>query len=384
MEESNLRSVRRLLVLILVVQNLSAKAESIAGKAQMATDIANDSLFLDNPATVFPSRVWISYLRLQHNRKTDVVEADDQTTQSYDAKDLDQALAAVIPMGGGSAVGLTGEFASLDISANNEQSTAQEKFRTRAGSARFIADMTNSLRLGFAYNYKEVQASIGGNFGVGADDRTGYRAGMGGYSVGFFFEGHDSGFGMGYQAPMRGKAEVEGEEKIFSEPGTICADAYYSKPNKTSFGLAMQRHVYKHDDRRIPSTSPENQRRISLNGTDFDQFYYPVQTILAGFDYPIETNVLIRLSLTLEKSVFLFNGDEIPGGNEREESTASGRGLTIAGRYDTSEFKAEVGISELRREAGSISDTRGWFGSGRYEDYESKVRNFFILFSFVN
>ncbi len=361
-------------------------AQLIDGRLRMATDASSTNLFMANPAAVMPNRTWISYVRLTEDREYSYTAGNGQNTDDRESEiaEVDHAFGVLVPLGGGAAFGVTGQFLGTDMESSSESRSeaVDENFRRRMGSIRAIVDLTPVLRFGFEYRMTEVRAQVRGSFNVSAQDSTRYLGRVAGYALGLFYEANNMGLGVSTAPAMRGKAEVEGEEKVITEPGALAIDAYF-KQGAYVYGIAAERRNYQRDERAEAATSPNDQRTMSLNGLDFEQFYMPTDLVMVGMDYQVKQDIWLRGSMGRQWGVFLFDEEEVPGGNEDLESAVSSYVARVALAFVKADFRAEIAVGQTWRSADEIFDTEGWFGARQNSDYKGTARTIAMSFSFV-
>src|SRR5690606_2379156 len=90
--------------------------------------------------------------------------------------------------------------------------------------ARFGVELLPDTRAAFGYRYYHIDRNVLGSFDLNDADRTRYRGAMTGYVVGVYHDEADFGVGAFHSPPMRGKSEIQGEQKIITAPGTYGLD----------------------------------------------------------------------------------------------------------------------------------------------------------------
>jgi len=333
----------------------------------MPTDSRNGKLFLHNPAGVSTDQVWITYGRQSSLRRSKVtaLTGGGAEQRSFRVSDVNHGFGFMSPLGGGAAFGLSGQYLGRDLEADNENRSevSREVFRRKQGSAKFVVDLTADIR-------------------TGRNDRSDYFGRKTGYVVGVYYDKGDWGVGIANSPPMRGKASVMGEEKIIALPAKTTLESHYTYRGFV-VGASVERWYYQRDDRSLPSTSSEDQRRISLNGLDIDQFLHDVEAISVCVDRQVRSELLLRGGVSQRRASFLFDGNIVPGHDPNRERALMYYLYHFAGAYVQNDFRAELQWSLFTRKVDDFSDNLNWHGTGRYEAYESKGQSIMVTLSFV-
>lgn len=361
----------------------AAFGEAIQLRAAQPTDIARLTLFHPNPAAVNPKNAMAGFGLLQSSRATKLTvdedddNRDDDPQHEYDVDEGMQAIGAVGALDGGLAAGVLGQFGSREVKARflPEDSPILEEFRTRAVSGRVSVEATKTLRLGLMMRYLSLETvNIAGNFNAD-DDRTIYKGSMTGFGAGLALNIDQVTFGVVYLPPMRGKAQVEGEGLILTEPGRVTLDADLALSKTLHVAGTVTRHFYIRDDRAEPSTSPEDQDEISLNGLDPEQFLMPNTSVGVGLAADISEQFALQAALHRAFSEFVFQSNKVPGDDDGSPNTVDGTiaQLRLGLRTDTVSLTA--GMNVRLYAMGTLVDPESWFGDRNFRDFESDRRD---------
>jgi hypothetical protein len=175
----------------------------------------------------------------------------------------------------------------------------------------------------------------------------------------------NSQFGVAAQwtPPMRGKANILGEERLLSEPG-LAGLALRGGPAAWQWGAYWHRWIHKRDDR-ADNTSTANNRTIVLSGMDFDSFLFPVWQLGLGGEAEVRSNLALGATLVREQGEFIFNADQVPGDNPDGQRVSFWR-LRSTMRLTNGKVNVTAGLGLWRRDA-KVSGNQGgsWRGSGR-------------------
>lgn len=361
-------------------------AQHLEDRLIHATPSQSSHLFSRNPSLFKSDKTIITATRALTRREYEVIgNPDDSATpikmQSIEKED---AAGVLLPLGG-AAVGFTTEFGATERIFDNADSGRdhRETFRHRRHEVRFLVDLTESLRGAFAYKYRWLQNDIYGGFGIQSNDRTRYRGNLSGYTIGLFQEIGAGGIGIFHAPPMRGKATVEGEQKIMSDPGVTGIDIIYKVTGELSLGLSAEKWFHKRDDFLELSTSPINDGRISLNGLDLEQYLLKTQSIRIGCDYLFSNEWRLRTGLARHYAVFLFRDDAVPGDKKDSEKPIQYYDLRLAVSYTRNDFNIEIGKGLIKRELDHFNDYRWSLGYGEYESYRAKDDITYVALSFA-
>ena len=319
------------------------------------------------------------------NKETHVIgnPANNPSKLRFDYDEKDQGGGVLAPLGG-AAVGLDGAFSSGDLKATTDQRNSEsvETLRERRGQMHFAVAFTNDTRAAFAYRYTYIERDVLGSFNLRRGENTTYKGSFSGYKLGLFHQ--QPAFGVGvYNAPaMRGKASVEGEQKILAAPGVVGV-AGYVNGSLLRFGLGAQQFYYKKDDRRRRSTSEITQRQISLNGLDLDQYFFKTRRLMAGFDFNAQKQVALRGTVYRVTGVWLFDPDELPEKEKEKQQTMTYNGGRLALCFTTDGVRFELGLEKETRSASAIRDSQGSLGFGGYGSYEVTSDTAFVDLVFL-
>ena len=363
-----------------------AFSDTIEDRAATPTDGRALHPFQHNPAIVDLEKFGFVAVYDSTTKKSAMIGSKGTGNQAdieYERPTKIQALALQVPLGGAALV-LSGQFKGDDLtgrtSARNRAIT--EYYRERRYEGRFALELVSKTKFAFAYKYHQVQQDIYGSFNLDSLDRTPYKGTMSGYSAGVFYEDSHLGAGLFHVAPMRGKSEIFGEQKIISYPGLTGFDGFYQLKSGVILGLSYKRWLYKADDRTELSTSPDDDRTISLGGLDVDQFFYRTQAIGVGADLTIVPDIELRLGVIRQDGVFQFADNVVPGDRPDDDKALQYQIYKAGIRIQKQKVGAEFMLVQSARLGDDIRDSRSVFGHGRYSDYEAKEQGAYIALSF--
>lgn len=351
-----------------------AAAQALETRLSTGTSNAEHQVLSLNPAVPQTNKLKFGYAQAVVNRDIDVTHVNlitGNTDIDIKADEIYHGLGFSIPLGG-AAFAMTGQMHNKEVATLTTDSTDpdHETFVTKEGAARIAFDLMPTLRMALAYRIVKQETDILGGYFVNDSDRTNYAASLNGYVVGVFYENQNSGFGASYNPPIRGKAKVEGEQKIVTETGLMTIDGFLANGNM-KFGVAMKRWIYQADDRSTPSTSPVNLTQMSLNGMDLEQFYKPKEQVTLGLDYPLAQSFSIGFNMYRTNAVFLYTYDSIPGDEPTRERAMHSFGGKLAFGYANNDIDVRVGIDYSQRKRGEVQDNAGWYGYGNYNNYKT-------------
>jgi len=374
-----------LILLGLVIPLVPVQAQYLEEESRLATDGASGSVFVENPAAIEASKTWITYANVKTQKKYDVVVNDNVETDVNALIDSTYHGAGIsYPLGGGAAFGLAAQQIGRDLETrvDGRNNVFAESERVKHFSGKFIIDLTPNLRGGFAYRWTEVRKDILGNFNISENDRTKYLGTMTGYNLGIFYEKGKGGIGIGHHPGMRGKADVQGEEKIVTQRGYTVIDGY-KESGKNRYGLVIKKYQYKRDDRAEVVDSFVDQRRMSLNGIDLEQFLFDTEFIMIGIDHKLNNEVDLKASLGRYKSVFLFDGEDVPGDDQDDEFPITSNIFSVGLTYGKSDFKVSGAYTLWERELEDFQDNDFWLSARQYDSYKAQRKTISVSISFV-
>jgi hypothetical protein len=360
-------------------------ADSMKSPAAMVTDHGSHHLFTDNPALPDPDQFALGYLQVTKQRKTEgtLVMDTQEPTFVNKLKETDHGLAAIIPMGGGAAIGLGAEMMSRDIESqlSTASDTELEKFRDKSVSLRFVVKLVDKIRAGLGIHYKTIDSDIAGRFFTSDDEYVSYKGSMTGYRAGIFYMDGPLGFGFAYIAPLRGKADLDQEKIIVGEGGWMNLDLSYGKENDWRWGIAAKRWLHKRDDRAADYTLPVTEREVKLNGLDFEQFVLPTLQYGVGIDSPKTNDFYGRLHITKTTYSFLGDPDSVPGDDKEQETEITAYAAKVSAVFNPSDFSIQLGYAYEQKEKDLIDDNFFRF-AGEYKDYKSVDKTLFATFNY--
>ncbi|MGE0174776.1 MAG: hypothetical protein AB7T49_18430 [Oligoflexales bacterium] len=369
---------------------LWATAANAAGQtlvdSSFATDNISGTFFSYNPAAAYSKNLKATIMQASSQRDDGfIVNPDSENAIKFDnqTKVKEEAVALMFPMGGAS-FGLAGKFTSVDFKGKNDLTTSKdiETQRRKDFDARFVMEITSSIRGAFNYHYQHLQSDILGAIFIDENDRTRFKGTLSGFSVGVIYEENQASVGAHYTPPMRGKAEIVGEQKILSAPGLVGIGGTYKFSNDFIAGLETRRWMHKRDDLDDPSTSPIDQRDISLNGLDAEQYYFPTSEYELGLDYLVNAAFKAGIAVNHTKGVFIFDGDNIPNDEKSQEYPIDRNALKLVLTYGKNEFFAKAGAGRFVKSRDKLKASSGNSSTGPYGSYKSEADFMFLSLGF--
>ena len=180
-----------------------ASAGVVEERVSSALDGLTGSQFSYNPAFLGAKQKKYSVLALKDTRSSSVTGSPNNSNQqiSYEYKNDILGFAGLFPFGGGAAgLSYIQVNNSLDTDNSASGSVVEESKRDDIYAFRFIIELTPSIDFGFHYEYKQAANHIFGNFFLGEDDKSNYKAFLSGYRLGFAYRQGNVGLGL-YTAP---------------------------------------------------------------------------------------------------------------------------------------------------------------------------------------
>lgn len=364
------------LLSICLLGSQTSLADNVEERTWSGTSLLVPNPFQVNPAGIPTDRTIMGGLRLNRTEESRyLVNPNNAAPASvkHNTSKKDVALAFQVPLGG-AAFGLAGDEHSRQITGRSDQrnSDAFEEFWVRDYKMKFVVDLLPTLRGAFTFRYQSHQADLLGGYGVGNDDRTRYKGTMSGYSLGVNYRAGKLSIGLFTAPPLRGKATIEGEQKIISDPGLGGLELGFNQSDRLSLGLSVLKWSYKHDDRDEDATSPENQRDIFLRGVEIDQYFRKTLAIGIGAEFAILPVVGIKGSIVKQEGVFLFDSTRVPGDNPDVETKITSHEIRVGGFIRNKQFFAELVLLKADRSKGEVRVRRnGITALGNYEHEDS-------------
>lgn len=332
------------------------------------------SPFQMNPAALPTSEAVLSLIQLKqdeeasyvYNPNNNAAKAEHKT----EAKDL--AIAGQYPLGG-AAAGLSIDQYNRAVKAKHENrnGTQEESMGVREYKMNFGIDLTGEFRTAFSFRYQALEADLLGSHFLSNQDRTRFKGTRSGYAIGGFYQLKGMGIGLYTVRPLRGKATIEGEQKIISDPGFDGLDFGLDASDRLKFKISAVRWTHKRDDRDDDSTSPVDQRGIMLRGLEIDQYYRKTQALGLGVEFLLTPMIGLKGSFTRQQGVFLFDAKALPGQRENLETAMDYNDLKAGLGLRNKEFMAEILFYRYKREKSNVTVQRGDVGIGQLGSYSA-------------
>lgn len=332
------------------------------------------SPFQLNPAALSSQATVISIMQLKQTEEASYIFNPNNNPAKGEHKTevKDLAIGGQYPLGG-AAAGLTVDQYNRSVKAKHENrnGTQEESLGVREYKMNFSIDLTGEFRTAFSFRYQNLESDLLGSHFLNNQDRTRYKGTRSGYAIGGFYQLKGMGIGLYTVRPLRGKATIEGEQKIISDPGFDGLEFGLDASDRLKFKVSALRWVHKRDDRDDDSTSPIDQRGIMLRGLEVDQYFRKTQVVSLGVEYLLTPLVAAKVSVANQHGVFLFDAKALPGQRENLETKMDYNDFKFGLGLRNKEFTAEIMYFLYEREAGSISVQRGDIGLGQLGSYEA-------------
>lgn len=335
-------------------------------------------IFCPNPAAL-PTKTGTGTIMQVTNQKTVSFTANPNNAAqkiSYDTNDKIQA-GGISSAIGGAAVGLNAFGKNTDQLVRNDSrnSSILETFVDKSWQGRFVIDLTSDVRFGFKYRYRRVENRVFGSFSLSAIDATNYKGSLSGYSLGLYDESIDHyGIGIFTEPPMRGKVKISGEEKIITEPGVGGLDGYYRLNQAAVMTYFVKQWSYKRDELSDGSTSPIDQRDMSLLGLDIEQDYFRTRQIGLGLDYHLNKGFSLQAYLYKQSGVFLFDPNKVPGDDKPNEKPMDYYGGGAGIIYADQNFWLRFGLIQNNRSIDTLTASNSRIGIRDLGDYKAQEK----------
>lgn len=361
--------MRRLVFITLI---MAAKAEANILEERVVTGSSQlvPTPFILNPAQ---NPTQLTLFGVEQSKRDDDVrfvlnpgQNEAEVKEKVSHKDL--IIGGQYPLGGAS-LGLQYSEQRRTVNARhiNRNRDNNELFVARDYRVNFAVDFTPMLRGAFTFHNTAMQADLQGNFFIGEDDRTRYKGSLSGYGLGLNYQAGLLDIGAFSHAPMRGKAMIEGEQKIVTEPGVYGLSLNFRAGAPLNLAFNVHRWSYKRDERDDEATSPVAQQGISLRGLDLNQFLR--KTMAYGFaaEFAVNPLVFAKAGIMRQEAVFLFDGDRVPGDDKNQETKLRYSELRAGVAIKNRAFIAEFGLlTNTAAEKNAFRDGSRFGGVGQY------------------
>jgi hypothetical protein len=338
-------------------------------------DAGGQHLFLINPATVTTEKIkaeaavsrgiHANSLKMRRNNGQIEEQESNFTETSY-------GIGMISNLGSGLSLGINHQR-HFQKSRSKEQGASSERVETFGGqlsSARAVIELTDVLKAGATVRYLRLDAGVLGSFDSNPSASTHYEGGLLGSGGGLHLDWNKIKAGLAYLPPLRGKAEIYGEEKILSEPGITEFTGGYQF-NQWLGGFAYRRWLYKSDDRYDGTTlNDANQTSINLFGLNVDNTtIFPKSQIQLGCVYEVSPKLLVNGSIARDSVEFNFNPSVSLPGEDNGNHIYSYHRLTGGLSLNNERFQAMAGAHYQLREhefSGNNNATIDYYSTRRY------------------
>lgn len=365
--------MKRLMLLGTLVST-SAKADILEERIFSGGRVLVPSTFTLNPAATPTNLTIFSLSQQKLDGKTEYTMNPNndgpRIEQKVTSKDL--IIGGQIPMQG-AAFGFSYDEFQKNFIVRHEQRNEDNKehFFNRDYRMRFAVDLTPEIRGAFTFHYTSLQADLDGNFFIDDTDRSHYKGNLSGYGIGVNAALGRANIGLFSLPPMRGKATVDGEQKIVTEPGIYGTDGTMKLNDSFAILGHYHRWSYKHDERDDTSQSPTAQRSITLRGLELEQFLRKTSAYGFGLEGTLNSMVFGKFYYQRQESVFLFDGSKVPGDDPDIETGMHYTELNALLSIRKGDFVAELSLMKvMNAKVDSIRGGRGEMGMGSGADYE--------------
>ncbi len=369
-----MRRIAKLLLGTLAFRSLSAQADVLEERNWQVISEQVRNPFQLNPAALATSETVVSLMQLTGTEEAKYIfnPNNNAAKVEHKTKVKDIALGTQYPLGG-AAVGFVVDQYDRVVKAKHENrgSAVEENFSLREYKMNFAIDLISELQAAFSFRYQTLESDLFGSHFLSNEDKTHYEGNRSGYAIGGLYQLKSMGIGVYTARPLRGKATIEGEQKIISDPGYDGLDFGLDLNERIKLKLSALRWTYKRDDRDDDSTSPVDQRGILLRGLEIDQYYRKTQALGLGGEFLLTPVVAIKASWTMQKGVFLFDSKALPGQKENLETSMNYGDLKGGVSVRNREFMVELMFSRYQREKDTINVGRGDVGLNQLGSYEA-------------
>ncbi len=299
------------MLLALAMTASTAKADIIEDYLQYPTDGAATHLFLLNPANLQAGKSQAGGILLRHSRvtKLDQSETGGEVIESTVNDDF-LAASAIGDLGAGALIGISHQTQFHKVETDLPERNRDPKIETskiQHSQVKINVELTDMFHAGIAIRYLYRDVALYGDPFLRSGMITRYRTTLVGYGAGLAFKMKDrGGLAYAYFPPLRGKTDVDGEERIVVERGQIVADGHYRVKKQIVVGGSYKRWINELDELADGTTASDDQTEISLFGLDPEQYVLPRQLLMLGGDYELTKQAAVRVAVGQETAEFNF------------------------------------------------------------------------------
>lgn len=331
--------------------NPVAMAQALDHTLRSGADGYPSNVFGLNPAAALPANDSYEFAvsRVFTTNKFDSDSEDEADTKSA-TKAETYGVAAIFNIGAGAGVGLSvqREFRDTESTSTSSFTSPQELMHKDYLGTKLIVELTKEIRAGLLLRYLKESATVVGDYNISQRSSFNYEANLLGYGAGAYFSSGNAGYGAVYMPAMRGKGTILGEEKILTEPGYALIEVFTGRGD-SRFGLSYYRWVHKRDDRDERTTTPGDDRTVSINGVDLENAIFPAHAITIGLDQKLNAKWSVRVSLAQEETEFIFSEEGIPGENDANKRMTFYRWRAGAAVAGAGRIRMQAGLGYFTR-----------------------------------
>ena len=292
-----------------------------------------------------------------------------------------QAAGILVPIDGAAFGIKTIQMVQDHTTLFQENRSYKEKFGSKDWEFHFLVDLTDLIRAGFVYRYTSIDETIYGGYFIDSQDFTRVKGTMTGYRLGFSYTSRFFEVGVYNGSSLRGKSEIYGEQKILSDPGRYGASLHLGHARTLGFGLFTETISYKKNDRASLSTSPMDQRKISLRGLNLMRFFYPLQRSGLQISTLLRPGLTGVLGVTAEEGKMNFS-ESLPQNNDEQKMVTN---LLYEMSLALSKDKLSIGLYgwTRRNRISSFKDRLSTFGFQEYQGLKDQTTAMMVSLGYV-
>lgn len=236
--------------------------------------------------------------------------------------------------------------------------------------------LSTSLRAGFHYHLYQMIQSLYGSYRFRNRPPIAVRGNLVSYGFGLAFEDGNLTTELFYNSPYVGKANVDGEDRLYTLRGFLgLAPGYKINPRNT-LKLLYGRYLYREDDMFSRGIDPNGGNGVFLTGVDLQNHILDLDQIQLEWHAALQPNLELTVTVgkSAAKAVFTrrFQVDDLEG-DEHQALTYHRLGAGLSYRFSPAlSLKAGLKLKQTAK-ATDLRDSNNTYGFRFYDQFQESA-----------